>query len=575
MKRRLNIIEVFIVLLFPFNLNAQIYFEEESTDVGLNVVCGNSNHGNGVTFFDFNKDGWDDLTFNTDSNQAVRFFKNVNGTFEEYFFTIPDLSYETKSVNWVDYDNDGDSDIYVTSFTNGNKLLRNDGNDTFVDVTDNAGLPLDNIYTYGASWGDVNNDGHLDVFLSSFDPDKIVPNYLYLNNGNGTFSDISASAGISNVGHLSFCSAFFDYNNDGWQDIYISNDRIFNKNILYENNGDNTFTDVSEVSGTDTDIDAMTVTIGDFNSDGWFDIYVTGSPDDGNVLYKNNGDGTFTDIAAASGTLFYGTCWGSVFLDAENDMDIDLYVSSSLDGSNNFDSSKFFENLGSEFFLNAPSFGFDGDTNESHSNAIGDVDNDGFLDIIVNNRGNQNIDLWKNKSTTSNNWLKINLEGTQSNKDGIGSVIEVSINNQKQYRYTLCGEGYLSQNSATEVFGLGSNTEVDYIKVKWLSGVEDILFNVPANQVITLVEGSTLSLTEYDKDQVLIYPNPAKEVLYINSKNINIISVKVFDVFGKEVLVKTLESRSNVDISKFQSGIYFIKLVDSENNSTLVKFLKQ
>ena len=572
--KRFIVYGITLTFLISYHLNAQINFANQAADLGLYFTCGDSDHGTGVSFVDFDDDGWDDLTFATGDGQALKFFKNINGTFEEEFFNIPDLSYETKSVTWVDFDNDGDKDIYVTSFTTGNKLLKNEGSDTFVDVTVNSGLPLANIFTYGASWGDIDNDGYLDVFLSSFDTEKVVPNYLYKNNGDGTFINISNSAGISSVGHLSFCSAFFDYNNDGWQDIYVSNDRIFNTNILYKNNGDGTFTDVSEVSGTNTDIDAMTVTIDDFNSDGWFDIYVTGSPDDGNVFYKNNADGTFTDIAVSTDTLVYGTCWSAVFLDAENDMDLDLYVSSSLDGSNIFNSSMFFENFGYEIFINNDSFGFVDDTNESHSNAIGDVDNDGLLDIIVSNRGYQPVDLWKNNTVTANNWLKVKLEGVQSNKDGIGSVIEISINNEKQYRYTLCGEGYMAQNSATEVFGLGTNTQVDYIKVKWLSGIEDVMYNVQANQLIELQEGATLSLAEYGYDKVNIYPNPVKETLYFNT-NSTITAVKVFNMLGEVVLTRSFENIEKLEVSNIQSGVYFVEMVNAIGQLTLFKFLKQ
>ena len=142
------------------------------------------------------------------------------------------------------------------------------------------------------------------------------------------------------------------------------------------------------------------------------------------------------------------------------------------------------------FFIISSIFGFVDDTNESHSNAIGDVNNDGLLDIIVTNRGNQNVDLWMNNTETTNNWLKVKLNGVQSNKDGIGSIIEISVNGKIQYRYTLCGEGYLAQNSSTEVFGLGSNSTINYLKVKWLSGIEDYFFDIEANQLLTIIEGT-------------------------------------------------------------------------------------
>ncbi|GAA3565284.1 hypothetical protein GCM10022395_14600 [Snuella lapsa] len=491
LKKNTKYFILLLAILVINVVNGQINFIDRAESSGLGISCGTTYLGNGVSFYDYNKDGYDDLTFATEDGQNIRFFKNTgsNGFIEEHL-NISELNYQTKQVNWVDIDNDGDKDLYVTSDTNGNRLFVNDGNLNFIDITNFSGLPEQNIFTYGASWGDYNNDGYLDVFICSFDSNKAIPNFLYKNNGDNTFTNVSESAGISSLGHLSFCAAFLDYNNDGWQDIYISNDRIFNPNILYKNNGDGTFTDKSQESKSDIRIDAMSVTIDDFDNDGWFDIYVTNSPDDGNVFLRNNGNGTFTDIAPSTGTKVFGVCWGAVFLDAENDKDLDLYVSSSLNGTSVYNSSVFFENLGDNKFQSDINVGFFNDNKPSHSNAIGDVNNDGLYDIIVSNTDDEFINLWMNESVTNNNWLRIELEGTVSNRDGIGSVIEISANGTKQYRYTLCGEGYLSQNSSSEIFGVGSDTLVDYVKVKWLSGIEDYYYNVDVNQSLTLKEGT-------------------------------------------------------------------------------------
>ncbi|MBJ6366853.1 VCBS repeat-containing protein [Snuella sp. CAU 1569] len=487
---------LFTVVLMVNVVTGQINFIDRAESRGVDISCGTTYLGNGVSFYDYDQDGFDDITFATEAGQNVRFFKNTgsNGFVEDYL-NISEINHQTKQVNWVDIDNDGDKDLYITSDTNGNRLFENDGNLNFIDITNSSGLPEQNIFTYGASWGDYNNDGYLDVFICSFDSNKVVPNYLYKNNGNNTFTNVSESAGISSLGHLSFCAAFFDYNNDGWQDIYISNDRIFNPNILYKNNGDGTFTDKSQESKSDIRIDAMSVTIDDFDKDGWFDIYVTNSPDDGNVFLRNNGNGTFTDIAPSTGTKVFGVCWGAVFLDAENDQDLDLYVSSSLNGTSVYNSSVFFENLGDNKFQSDINSGFFNDNKTSYSNAIGDVNNDGLYDIVVSNTDDEFINLWMNETVSNNNWLKIGLEGTVSNRDGIGAVIEISASGEKQYRYTLCGEGYLSQNSASEIFGVGSNTLVDYVKVKWLSGIEDYFYNIDVNQSLTLKEGTGSTVT--------------------------------------------------------------------------------
>ncbi|MCP4801292.1 MAG: VCBS repeat-containing protein, partial [Bacteroidetes bacterium] len=165
----------------------------------------------------------------------------------------------------------------------------------------------------------------------------------YRNNGDATFTDVSSSAGISNLNHLSLCASFFDFNNDGWQDIYIANDRFTTSNILYKNNGNGTFTDVSSSSGSGITMDAMSTTIGDYNSDGFLDIYITNTSS-GNYFLENNGDETFTNIASSNGTLFQSISWGAVFLDADNDSDLDLYVSGMRDGTSGQLPSAFYQN---------------------------------------------------------------------------------------------------------------------------------------------------------------------------------------------------------------------------------------
>ena len=406
----------FISLFTCLETFGQILFKEDATLFGIGVTCGTTYLGNGISFVDYDDDGWDDISITTANGLQPQFYKNNSGTFTADFLNLPNLNYQTKQINWVDFDNDGDKDLFITSDTNGNRLLENDGSFNFSDITISAGLPNANMFTFGSSWGDINNDGYLDIYVSNRDITGVNSNKLYKNNGNATFSDISISAGVDLVS-LSFCSAFLDYNNDGYQDIYISNDKTYTTNVLYKNNGDETFDDVSQISETDIAIDAMSVTVEDFNSDGWVDMYITNGPQ-GNVFLKNNGDGTFVDIAETSGTLFNSLGWGASFLDAENDGDIDLYVSGEVNGSNpSYISAAFYENLGNEIFNIPSDAGFDGDTGSSLSNAIGDIDNDGFPEIVVSNNNNEDIFLWHNITISDNNWLKVKLEGTISNRE--------------------------------------------------------------------------------------------------------------------------------------------------------------
>ncbi|MGG5487369.1 FG-GAP-like repeat-containing protein [Gaetbulibacter sp. PBL-D1] len=544
---------------------SQTYFSDQASNIGLGFSSGNTPFGSGITFCDYDNDGWDDITLASQAGTALRFFKNVNGVFVEEVLISPQITSQVKQVNWVDIDNDGDKDLYMTSNVSGNRLFVNNGSMSFHEVTSTCGLPTNNIFTYGASWGDYNNDGYLDVFLSNRDVTGVVPNYLYKNNGDGTFVNVSNLVGILEVSDLSFCSAFFDYDKDGWQDIYVSNDRVDNPNVLYKNNGDGTFTDVSVNTGTNLYIDAMSVTIDDYNNDGWLDIYVTNTPS-GNVLLQNNNGETFTNVASTAGVLFNSIGWGAVFLDAENDMDLDLYVSGEFNGSvPGFLSAAFYENNGSGFFSIPTNVGFVNDYRKSFSNAIGDIDNDGFPDIAVNNINNENIFIWENQTVSSNNWLKVKLQGTVSNRDGIGSLIEISINGEKQYRYTLCGEGYLSQNLGIEIFGLADNTIVDYVKVTWLSGIVDVINNVNANQVLEIIEGENqLSINE-NEQATFSFNNPVSDELIIKSDQ-NIKFVTLYNALGQELLQnKALAREVRLDLAHLEKGYYFIKMETNDN----------
>ena len=557
------------VLCFSFS-KAQSYFENQSAALGADIVFQGNILGAGISFYDYNGDGLDDITLASSTNNNHTFLKNEGGYFVVDDLAISNGGEQAKQVNWVDFDNDGDADFFSASDKTNCRLYRNDGEGVYTEISATSGITQDIFEFFGASWGDFNNDGFLDVFLSIRDPLQESYNLLYKNNGDETFTDVTIEAGLDLTGFLSFCSAFFDYDKDGFQDIYIANDKFFTPNLLYHNNGDGTFDSVGVETNTNLYMGAMSTTIDDFNNDGWLDIYVTNffSPNEdgvlGNAFMRNNGDGTFTNIAEENGTRFDSVGWGAVFLDADNDTDHDLYVSGNISDQSDFLEAAFYDNQGDGTYVIPETAGFEGDNGSSYSNAIGDIDNDGYPEIIVMNSGFEEIYLWKNDSPQNNNWLKVKLEGTESNRMGIGSWIRISAGGQEQYQYTLCGEGYLGQNSAYEFFGLGDATTIDFIEVTWLSGQVDFHENIPANLSLTIVEGQVLALDEFDDTSNFnLYPNPTNpdSEFWFESKNSIEGNLVMYNTLGQIVLESSINGNSaNLKTSGLSSGLYILKL---------------
>ncbi len=572
-------------LIFSNLSNAQLAFEDVATQVGVNYSYGDSEYGGGVSFADFNNDGWDDITYATEDGAQIYFFENNNGVFNLVTLNGISNTYKTKQVIWIDYDNDGDKDLFVTAIEGVNEFYRNDGGMNFTNISSTIGFFQTDLFTYGTSFGDIDNDGDLDAFISNrTSTEQNQRNYLYRND-EGTFVDITQSSGIpiedeegNENSQLSFCTMFFDYNKDGFQDIYLANDKTDNINRLYKNLGNGTFEDVSVASGSGIAVNAMTTTLGDYNNDGWFDIYITNTQSsqagNGNVLLKNNGDGTFTNVAEETGTTFNSLAWGAVFLDADNDTLLDLYVSGGYDGSiGSFLSAAFYHQQNDETFVIPQNIGFENDTRKSFSNAIGDINNDGKPDIIVCNDTENNF-LWENKTTNTNNWLKVKLEGVTTNRDGIGNTIEIFINGRSQYRYTLAGEGYISQNSYHEFFGLGEATEVDYVKVTWTgTNTEDIIYDVNANQSITIKEGNGVLTSDDIQTNTLLslYPNPSNDGVFklsVNNNKSN--TLKVYDLAGRLIFkIKNLKDKDEFSLNHCKKGIYLAKVSSGQKSSTI------
>ena len=532
-----------ILLLTSLLPAQQVTFSNVAAQMGIQHIYQHSGvWGGGVSFCDFDGDGRDDLTFASKVGEYIYCYRNETSQFlnmaAQMNITDP---YESQSVLWVDYDNDGDKDLFVANFAASSKLYRNEGNGLLQDMTGPAGLPTAALTVSAACWADYDNDGYLDLYLTNRSP--LQPNRLFRNQGDGTFADVTTIAGVDDTNQAPLAVSFIDYDNDGWQDIYIANDRgMFNGgNTLFRNNGDGTFSDVTAAAGADLRFDVMGIAIGDYDNNGYLDIYVTNNPA-GNGLLHNNGDGTFTDVAGPLGMTVGRVCWGTSFIDYDNDSDLDLYVCVS-EGSTS-QKSEFFINNGDATFTPAVGIGMDGDTYSSFASAIGDFDNNGYSDIAVLNEGDPSV-LWKN-SGGSNNWIKLTLEGTVSNRDAVGSRVEIHWQGQKVLRSTHCGISYHSQDSPVLIVGVGAATAVDSVTVIWPSGSRETVYNLPVNQRTHILENSGaqgLGIPETIPGGIMLYqnyPNPFNPATVI-SYQLSVaseIELGIFDVTGR--LIRTL-----------------------------------
>ena len=441
--------------------------------------------GSGISLMDFNTDGLDDITLATADGDSLVFYVNTGNGFSK----IPSLvnhTGEAESVIWVDYDNDGDKDLYVSSNRSPNKLYQNNGALSFVDVSSSLGLSDSISETFGVCWGDYNRDGYLDLYEANRQLLYNETNQLYLNDSAQSFINTSAFAGVADSSHMGFASNFIDFNNDNWPDIFVANDK-FQGNQLFKNAGNGTFSNVSVSSSMNVPVNGMTATLGDYNNDGYMDVYVTNTQE-GNFLFRNNGNETFTDVTTAMGVAVNGICWGATFFDYDLDGDQDLYVSDMK--RDTASRNTLFENTGSMFIAHSPAF--PNDISMSLSHAMADFNNDGHLDIISPNQGPDSLQFWLSSSPNTNHWIKLSMEGTISNRDGIGTRIEISAGGKKQYRYTHCGGSYLSQNAGYEIIGLKNDTVVDTLVFHWSSGHIDSLFNYSSNQSYHIVEGMSV-----------------------------------------------------------------------------------
>ena len=489
-------------------------FQDVSAQVGL-IQQAEKSWGNPI-WGDMNNDGFLDLIVPTLSSEPFVYLNGAGGTFTDIRATsgierAP--SFDTadwRGFSFGDYDGDGNLDLYVAEMPVGTALKRDllfkgNGDGTFENVTVAAGIATSNAAGQCGFWVDYDNDGKLDLFVKNFGS----PNLLYKNDGDGTFTQVANAAGLARATrggfHGTICS-FADYDNDGFMDVAFS----VEKPALYRNQG-GTFVDVSAAAGVAPLTNAKGIAWGDYNNDGLLDLYVSRGQASGqnplvDTLLRNNGNGTFSDVSAEAGIDTTTNTWAAVWGDYDNDGFLDLFVTRPGTGSIGLGNANIlYHNNGNGTFTDvAAAAGValqDNLSSSAHKVAAwADYNNDGFLDLLIKDGIGAEGDfgpettglhrLFKNNGN-SNHFIKVKLVGVQSNRDGIGARVTVNSGRLIVFRENNGGGGgeEASQSSEPLHFGIG-RARAASVTVVWPSGIIDTLPSVTANSTITVVEGS-------------------------------------------------------------------------------------
>lgn len=606
-----------LLLTFSSNTQAQTTFQDVATSIGINHYHQTDDMGGGVAIFDYNNDSFPDIFYTGGFQRAALYQNNQDGTFTDVTLAAG-LGF-TDSVAFIavvtgDIDNDGYRDIYLgTEREAPNYLLKNNGNGTFSDITNAAGVAGDSAWTITATFGDYNKDGFLDLYIGNYVDTSDTAydslgnflgfthvchtNILFKNNGDGTFSDVTTNMDVADVG-CTLATVFTDYDSDGDVDLFTANDfgQWIVPNALYQNNYPSPYSNESVASNMDAKMFGMGIAIGDYDQDLDLDYYVTNIGR--NILQKNNGNGTFMDSTQAAGIenkwaiqdSLHATGWGTGFMDIDNDSYLDLYVANGLIYAipelltSHFDPDKLYHNNGDGTFSDLSHLIPVDSMATSRGFAFGDYDNDGDIDLfplpslVDHNHDTIKVLVLRNDLNNNNNWLKVDLEGTISNRDAFGAQIYIYTNGKSWVHEVFAGGSHCSQHSSVAHFGLGTAPHVDSLVIHWPNGLTERLSNIVPNQTLYLTEGLVTHHASIAKNsiQFLAFPNPAQDQLNIHYHlpNPQTTSLEISNSIGQVLWQQEYinqaagEQQLSIPTTALSNGIYVIHLKTADQQLT-------
>lgn len=524
--------------LLTIGVNAQVSFTSQSISMpGQHKMC----------VVDMNADYLDDIVA-VSNNRIYINQQNANGTFTLKEYNTSNTPYMPGwSLTAGDFNGDGYNDLMYGSGSGVSFALS--------DFSSSMGYTItygnQYVFSQRGNFIDINNDGELDAYMCH----DVGPSVYYINENNTPVYHQGGLGDHSQGGH--YGSIWVDYNNDGLMDLFIAKcgstpeKRI---NELLRNNGDGTFTNVAPEANLDSSSENWSTAWGDFNNDGWLDLFnginAQMQSNTGNhELMKNNGDGTFTNVTEGSGfDNFNGKSREHITYDFDNDGFLDIA------GNSN------------KIFFGNGDFTFTPADVPFSDASFGDLNNDGFIDAfafgnIYYNQGN------------NNNWIKITTKGTESNSNGIGARVELHSALGKQIREVRAGEGFAFMSTLNTHFGIGTDTEIEKIIVRWPSGIVDTILDPEINSTLHIVEGDhQMGVTDLDKLEFAVYPNPTKDILNIKAKSTQNATFEIRDLSGA-LLMKGNASTGKINVQTLNKGVYVISFIQDEKKKHS-KFIK-